>query len=84
MWSMMKLWKMTKIFHMQNELALRYSRISMDATDHSWFENYGKNELTISGFKAESGLTAPMLEMDGSNPRKLMTIDYDQTLDCLT
>ena len=67
-----------KIFHMQNELALRYSRISMDATDHSWFENYGKNNLTISGFKAESGLTAPMLG-DGWIPQiqDNFTFDYN-------
>ena len=60
-WEYEEVLKNDKIFHMQNELALRYSRISMDATDHSWFENYGRNQLTISGFKAESGLTAPIL-----------------------
>jgi hypothetical protein len=78
MWEYDEVMKNDKIFHMQNELALRYSRISMDATDHSWFENYGRNKLTLSGFKAESGLTAPMLG-DGWIPQiqENLTIDYD-------
>lgn len=61
MWEYDEVLKNDRIFHMQNELALRYSRITMDVTDHSWFENYGRNKLTISGFKAESGLAAPIL-----------------------
>jgi hypothetical protein len=69
---------------MQNELALRYSRISMDATDHSWFENYGKNELTISGFKANQGLLLRCWEIGIPQIQENLTIDYDQTLDCLT
>jgi hypothetical protein len=78
MWEYDEILKNDRIFHMQNELALRYSRISMDATDHSWFENYGKNKLTLTGFKAESGLTAPMLG-DGWIPQiqENLTIDYD-------
>jgi hypothetical protein len=50
----------------------------MDVTDHSWFENYGKNKLTLSGFKAESGLAAPILG-DGWIPQIIdnLTIDYD-------
>lgn len=78
MWEYDEILKNDRIFHMQNELALRYSRISMDATDHSWFENYGRNKLTLSGFKAESGLTAPMLG-DGWIPQiqENLTIDYD-------
>jgi len=78
MWEYDEVLKNDKIFHMQNELALRYSRISMDATDHSWFENYGKNNLTLTGFKAESGLAAPILG-DGWIPQieENLTIDYD-------
>jgi hypothetical protein len=78
MWEYDEVMKNDKIFHMQNELALRFSRISMDATDHSWFENYGRNQLTLSGFKAESGLTAPMLG-DGWIPQiqDNFTFDYN-------
>lgn len=78
MWEYDEVMKNDKIFHMQNELALRFSRISMDPTDHSWFENYGRNDLTLSGFKAESGLTAPMLG-DGWIPQIVenLTIDWN-------
>lgn len=78
MWEYDEVLKNDKIFHMQNELACRYSRISMDATEHSWFENYGKNKLTISGFKAESGLAAPILG-DGWIPQIMdnLVVDYD-------
>lgn len=78
LWEYDEVLKNDRIFHMQNELALRYSRISMDATDHSWFENYGKNNLTLSGFKAESGLVAPILG-DGWIPQiqENLTIDYN-------
>jgi len=43
-----------------NEQGLRYSRSSMDPTNHSWFENWGANQLTLDGFKAESGIEAPI------------------------
>ena len=78
MWEYDEVLKNDRVFHMQNELACRYSRISMDATDHSWFENYGKNKLTLSGFKAESGLAAPILG-DGWIPQiqDNLVIDYD-------
>lgn len=78
MWEYEEILKNDKVFHIQNELALRYSRISMDATDHSWFENYGRNKLTLTGFKAESGLAAPILG-DGWIPQiqDNLTVDYD-------
>lgn len=46
---------------MLNEQALRYSRISMDPSTHSWYENYGTNKLTVDGFQAESGIEAPVI-----------------------
>lgn len=78
MWEYNEVLNQDKLFHQANELALRYSRISMDATNHSWFENYGANKLTITGFKAESGLAAPILG-DGWIPQiqENLTIDYD-------
>lgn len=47
-------------FMMQDELSLRYSKISMNPQNHSWYENYGENQLSLQGFKVESGLTAPI------------------------
>jgi hypothetical protein len=78
LWEYDEVLKQDRLFHQANELALRYSRISMDATDHSWFENYGRNKLTLTGFKAESGLAAPILG-DGWIPQiqENLTIDYD-------
>lgn len=78
MWEYNEVLNQDRLFHQANELALRYSRISMDATNHSWFENYGANKLTITGFKAESGLAAPILG-DGWIPQiqENLTIDYD-------
>lgn len=78
LWEYEEVLKNDNIFHMQNELALRYSRVSMDASTHSWFENYGVNKLTLTGFKAESGLAAPILG-DGWIPQiqDNLTIDYN-------
>jgi hypothetical protein len=57
----------------------------MDATDHSWFENYGKNELTLGALKLRIRHCSNVGDgLDSSNPRKLDDYDYDQTLDCLT
>lgn len=59
-WDFEKVLEAEEWFMMQNELALRYSKIGMDASTHSWYENWGKNDLSNSGFRIESGLTAPM------------------------
>ena len=61
MWEFEAVLDMDKRTHIGNELALRFSRISMDPTGHAWYENYGTNKLTIGGFNASSGLTSPML-----------------------
>lgn len=78
MWEYDAILKNDQLFHVKNELALRFSRISMDPTDHTWFENYGKNKLTLNGFTAESGLAAPILG-NGWIPeiQDNFTIDYD-------
>lgn len=47
-------------FMMQDELSLRYSKISMNPANHSWYENFGENQLSLTGFSIESGLTAPI------------------------
>lgn len=59
-WEYDEVLKNDQIFHLHNELSLRFSRISMNASGHAWFENYGTNNLTLSGFKPESGLAAPI------------------------
>lgn len=59
-WEFAEVLRGEKIFRMLNEQALRYSRISMDPSSHSWYENYGTNRLTVDGFQAESGIEAPV------------------------
>lgn len=78
MWEYAEILKNDENFNLHNELALRFSRTSMDATGHKWFENYGQNKLTLSGFKAESGLAAPIIG-DGWIPQIAdnFTVDYD-------
>lgn len=61
MWEFAEVLRGERIFRMMNELALRNSRISMDPSTHAWFENYGTNNLTVSGFSAESGIEAPVI-----------------------
>lgn len=60
-WDFAEVLRGEKIFRMMNELALRNSRISMDPATHAWFENYGTNNLTVDGFKPESGIAAPKI-----------------------
>lgn len=78
MWEYDAVLKNDEMFHLHNELSLRFSRISMDPSDHTWFENYGKNKLTLAGFQVESGVAAPILG-DGWIPtiQDNFTIDYD-------
>lgn len=61
MWEFKEILKGEQTFHMMGELAMRYSRISMDPSAHAWYENAGTNQLTLSGFNVESGLTAPII-----------------------
>lgn len=61
MWEFAEILRGERVFRMMNELALRYSRISMDPSTHAWFENYGTNNLTVDGFKTESGVAAPVI-----------------------
>lgn len=60
MWEWEELLRGERIFRMLNEQALRHTRTSMDASTHSWYENFGTNALTLNGFTAESGIEAPI------------------------
>lgn len=61
MWEFDEILKGERYLHMSSELALRYSRISMNPSTHAWYENSGTNQLTKNGFKLESGMTAPII-----------------------
>jgi hypothetical protein len=60
-WEFAEVLRGERIFRLMNEQALRHSRTSMDPATHAWFENYGTNNLTVSGFQAESGIEAPVI-----------------------
>lgn len=61
MWEFAEVLRAEKVFRMQNELSMRYNRITMDPSTHAWFENFGQNKLTLDGFKAESGIDSPVI-----------------------
>lgn len=77
-WEFAEVLRGERVFRMMNELALRYSRRSMDPSTHAWFENYGSNQLTVDGFQAESGIEAPVIG-DGWIPQieDNATFDYN-------
>lgn len=43
------------------ELGARYARTSMNASSHAWFEDYGTNRLTLTGFTSDYGIVAPVI-----------------------
>lgn len=77
-WEWDEVLKNDRIYHIMEEQSLRYSRITMDASSHSWYENAGTNQLTLDGFRAESGLAAPIIG-DGWLPQieDNFRFDYD-------
>jgi hypothetical protein len=64
------------------ELGCRYSRTSMDASSHKWFEDYGTNLLTLDGFTADYGIVAPVIG-DGwvSQLDDVFTVTYNPNND---
>lgn len=78
MWEFAEVVKADGIHRMMVEQGLRYSRTSMDASTHAWFENSGQNLLTLNGFSPESGIEAPVIG-DGWIPQieDNATFDYN-------
>lgn len=60
-WEFVEVLRAERTHRLMNEMALRFSRTTMDPKDHAWFENYGANKLTLNGFQAESGIEAPII-----------------------
>lgn len=58
-WQYEEEWRADQYFAIFLEMACRFSATSMDASTHSWFENFGKNLLTSSNMNPEAGLTPP-------------------------
>lgn len=83
-----KMWELEAVMDLREkhaidmEMGARHSRSSMDASSHSWFENYGTNQLTLDGFTADMGLVAPVVG-DGWIPQldDSLTVSYDPSAD---
>lgn len=58
-WQFEAEWEADQMFSIMLELACRYSKTSMDASTHKWFESSGKNMLTMSYLTPEFGITPP-------------------------
>ena len=59
LWQFEKEWEADQFYGIALELACRFSATSMDASTHSWFENFGKNQLSPIGMNPEAGITPP-------------------------
>lgn len=58
-WQYEQEWFADEMFAIFLELACRFSISSMDPSTHSWYENFGKNQLTQAGFSPSQGITPP-------------------------
>lgn len=78
MWEFAEVLRGEKYFRLATEQALRHARSTMNPSTHSWYENYGKNELSVDGFGTESGIDSPIIG-DGWIPQIIdnATFDYN-------
>lgn len=78
MWELEAVMDLRELHAMDMELGARHSRMSMDPSSHSWYENYGTNLLTLEGFTSTYGIVAPVIG-DGWIPQleDSLTISYD-------
>lgn len=58
-WQFEQEWEADQYFALFLELACRFSSSSMDPSTHQWFENFGKNNLTMANLNPEAGITPP-------------------------
>jgi hypothetical protein len=58
-WQFEQEWLADEMFSLMLELSCRFSASSMDPSTHAWFENFGKNNLTMTGLNPEAGITPP-------------------------
>lgn len=83
-----KMWEFEAVLDLRErhqinlELGARHSRTSMDSSSHAWYENYGSNLLTLTGFSDDFGIVAPVIgdgwiaQLDDS-----FTVSYDPNND---
>ena len=59
LWQYEQEWLADEYFGIFLELGCRYSASSMDPSTHAWYENSGKNLLTLGNMTPEAGITPP-------------------------
>lgn len=82
------MWELDAVMDLREKHAIdmeqgaRHSRMSMDPASHLWYENYGTNLLTLTGFTVNMGIVAPVIG-DGWIPQleDSLTISYDPNAD---
>lgn len=82
MWELEAVMDLREKHAIDMEMGARHARMSMDPSSHSWYENYGTNLLTLSGFTSNMGLVAPVIG-DGWIPQleDSLTISYNPNND---
>lgn len=82
MWELDAVMDMREKHAMDMEMGARHARTSMDASSHAWYEDYGTNLLTLTGFTANMGIVAPVIG-DGWIPQleDSFTVSYDPNAD---
>jgi hypothetical protein len=59
LWQFEREWEADEYFGLFLELACRFQSSSMDPSTHSWFENSGRNLLTLGNMAPEAGINPP-------------------------
>lgn len=86
MWELEQVMELRELHAMDLELGARHARTSMNATGganaHSWYETYGTNRLSLTGFTSDYGIVAPVIG-DGwiTQLEDSLTISYDPNND---
>jgi hypothetical protein len=86
MWELEQVMDLRELHAMDLELGARHARTSMNVTGganaHTWYEAYGTNRLTLTGFTSDYGIVAPVIG-DGWIPQleDSLTISYDPNSD---
>lgn len=67
-----------EMFGIMLELACRFAPNTMDPSSHAWFENYGKNLLSMANLNPEVGVTPPKMSAGWARQIKgTIDLSYD-------
>ena len=67
-----------EMFGIMLELACRFAPNTMDPSSHAWYENYGKNMLSMANLSPETGITPPKMSAGWARQIKgTIDLSYD-------